>query len=433
MEGGRRAMKFAVISDTHFGDPASVLVTRNASGQYLPGSRYGKFLQAAGTGNDYLVLLGDILDFSVASYEDAIAAARVFFLQIQRDGVAREMIYLPGNHDFDMWHTVEYETNIINRLKDHKPPRPFRLSVPGVLDLRPQTPPSDQFRLFGVSRQEESDRSSKYAGLFLDDITAPEGPNTAFNFVYPNLYVVLPNGSSVLLTHGQYLEPYWSLAGEWLIRVAGGDLKVATPPALRELVALNFPSSQLACSGVGQAGPLTSVVRAVEHEVKDHNVSRVRRYLERFRDEIEARLDLGVVKRWLVDKVFAWVEKQALASLAGMDDARYSDEFVHDPAVRKRFLEYFAASLLEIVELNMAGYRIPPPETFVFGHTHQPLPLNDPNAPRISPTAGNDTFKVTLLNTGGWLVKQGANGPIFCGAAVFKYDPTTGWSSVSVT
>jgi predicted phosphodiesterase len=425
-------MKFAVISDTHFGDPASVLVTRNASGRYLPGSRYAKFLEAVGTGNDYLVLLGDILDFSVASYEDAIAVARVFFLQIQRDGIAREMIYVPGNHDFDMWHTVEYETNIINRLKDHKPPRSFRLSVPGVLDLRPQARPSDQFRLFGVSLQEEPNRSSKYAGLFLDDITRPDGVETPFNFVYPNLYVVLPDGSSVLFTHGQYLEPYWSLAGEWLVKIAGRDLKVATPPALRELVALNFPSSQLACSGAGQAGPLTDVVRAVEHEVKEHNVSRVRRYIGRFRDEVEARLDLGALKRWLVDKAFAWVEKQALGSLASMDDARYSEEFVHDPAVRTRFLEYFAASVQEIVELNMAGYQIPPPQTFVFGHTHQPIPLSDPNAPRISPTAGNDTFKVTLLNTGGWLEKEGPGGPIFCGASVFRYDPAAGFSSVSI-
>jgi hypothetical protein len=426
-------MKFAVISDTHFGDPASVLVTRNASGQYLPGSRYGKFLEAAGTGNDYLVLLGDVLDFSVASYEDAIAVARVFFLQIQRDGIAREIIYVPGNHDFDMWHTVEYETNIINRLKDHKPPRPFRLSVPGVLDLRPQALPSQQFRLFGVSPQKEPDRFSKYAGLFLDDITAPDGPKTPFNFVYPNLYAVLPDGSSVLFTHGQYLEPFWSLAGEWLVKIAGGDLKVATPPALRELVALNFPSSQLACSGVGQAGPLTAVVGIVEHEVKEHNVSRARRYIERFRDEIEARLNLGALKRWVADKAFAWVEKRALESLAAMDDARYSDTFVHEPEVQKRFIAYFAASLQEIVELNVAGYRIPPPQTFVFGHTHQPILLNDPDAPQISPTPGNTTFKVALFNTGGWLEKQGPSGPIFCGAAVFRYDPATGLSCGGVT
>lgn len=49
---------------------------------------------------DYLVLLGDIIDLSVASYEDAYRDARAFFAALQRDGLAREVVYVPGNHDF---------------------------------------------------------------------------------------------------------------------------------------------------------------------------------------------------------------------------------------------------------------------------------------------------------------------------------------------
>jgi UDP-2,3-diacylglucosamine pyrophosphatase LpxH len=424
-------MRIAVISDTHFGDPASVLIEQAPNGGYRPGKKYADFLAAAGTDNDYLVLLGDILDFSVASYGDAIAVAKAFFLQIQRDKVARECIYVPGNHDFDIWHTVEYETNIINRLKDHQPPRPFRLSVPGVLDLRAQVPSSAAFRLYGVSVNVASGLP-KYAGLFLDDITTPDGPEVPFNFVYPNLYVIVDDVSSVLFTHGQYLEAWWSLAGEWLVKLAADDLHVGTPLGLRDLVALNFPLSQLACSGVGQAGPLTEVVRAVEHEVKEHKTDRVRVYLDRFHQEVSTQLRLGWLKEWFVNKAFAWAENTALGSLGKMEDARYSEEFVRTPEVMQHFLAYFAASLLEIKELNQNGYNIPLPRIFVFGHTHQPIPLTDPQSPVVTPETGSGVPTVTLHNTGGWLVKREDDKTVFCGAEVFRYEPGAGLSSVSV-
>jgi predicted phosphodiesterase len=51
---------------------------------------------------DYLVLLGDIVDFSVASYREAYRQARCFFRRLQDDGLAEEIVYVPGNHDFDV-------------------------------------------------------------------------------------------------------------------------------------------------------------------------------------------------------------------------------------------------------------------------------------------------------------------------------------------
>jgi hypothetical protein len=425
-------MKVAVISDTHFGDPASVLIERTPSGGYRPGRRYDAFLAAAGSDNDYLVLLGDILDFSIASYADAIRVAKAFFLQIQRDHVAHECIYIPGNHDFDIWHTVEYETNIINRLRDHQPPRPFRLSVPGVLDLRAQTPFANAFRLVGVSAKADPGLP-RYAGLFLDDITRPDGPEIPFNFAYPNLYVVIDDGSSLLFTHGQYLEGWWSLAGEWLVKLAGDDLRVDRPFSLRNFVALNFPLSQLACSGVGQAGPLTNVVRAVGREAKEHNTKRIRVYADRLHKEIDGRLHLGWLKGLLFDKAFAWAEDRALGSIGRMEDARYSEEFIHSAEVIERFLAYFASSVEEVKELNANGYSIPLPGTFVFGHTHQPIPWTDPRPPFATPDPGVGVPGVTLYNTGGWLARKEGDREVFCGAAVFRCDSASGVSSVSVT
>lgn len=127
-------MRVAVISDTHFGDPLGTL-TGSRHGRSTIGPAYAPLAAALGR-VDYLVLLGDILDFSVSSYEESYRAARRFFRQLRRDRIAGEMIYLPGNHDHDVWHTVEYQVNVIQRLQQGQLPRAFKQSVPGVIDDR---------------------------------------------------------------------------------------------------------------------------------------------------------------------------------------------------------------------------------------------------------------------------------------------------------
>ena len=57
-------MRLVVISDTHFGDPMGTLIVEN-NGSYKPGEKFEQFSKAAGKNNDYLVLLGDIFDFSL--------------------------------------------------------------------------------------------------------------------------------------------------------------------------------------------------------------------------------------------------------------------------------------------------------------------------------------------------------------------------------
>ncbi len=71
-------MKLAITSDLHLGDQLCSLVKWNGN-DFIEGPKYKEFREAAGTKNDYLILLGDILDFSVTSYENAYRAGKVFF------------------------------------------------------------------------------------------------------------------------------------------------------------------------------------------------------------------------------------------------------------------------------------------------------------------------------------------------------------------
>ena len=92
-------MRLAIVSDTHFGDPMCTLVTPNNTSKIDPGTKYEDFKKAASTKNDYLILIGDIFDFSITSYQEAYEYAKIFFLQIQKDNIAKEIILVPGNHE----------------------------------------------------------------------------------------------------------------------------------------------------------------------------------------------------------------------------------------------------------------------------------------------------------------------------------------------
>ena len=126
-------MRIVMISDTHFGDPMCTLVNHDT---LAPGKAYKNFTEKAGQENDYLVLLGDIIDFSIVGYAKAYTVAKAFFRLIKQDKIAKSIIYVPGNHDFEMWHTVECQINIIRQVREGRPPRQFHWSVPGLIEDR---------------------------------------------------------------------------------------------------------------------------------------------------------------------------------------------------------------------------------------------------------------------------------------------------------
>lgn len=425
-------MRIALISDTHFGDPMGTLIQKDSvSGLYGKGSKYEAFLQAVGVNNDYLILLGDIFDFSVSSYAEAYEIAKAFFLQIQQDNIANEMIYVPGNHDADLWHTVEHQVNIINQLNQGAPPRPFRMSVPGIIDDR-QSSAHRGFTLAGVTPK--GGDGPKYAGLFLDNITKPEGQATLFNFAYPNLYFVTDT-ETVLITHGQYFELYWAMTGEWALKIASEELEIGAAYDLKEMVGINFPLSQLACSGIGQAGPLTDVVRKVQREVKDGKLDTVKRYLDRLDDGLDELTSFPWYKQyleWLTDSASNKIKEMILDYIKGMRETRYNKEFMHTKDVQERFLKFYNASLIEIDELNRDyGYGIQVPNSVIYGHTHRPTKWNDPKAPKIGSVqaAGRP---IRLYNSGGWLESNNDGVREFCGAEVFIYETGNGFSSISI-
>ncbi len=425
-------MRLAVISDTHFGDELCTLVTPGVNGSEPQiGPAYKALRRAVGEVN-YLVLLGDIIDFSAASYEDAYRHARVFFRKIQEDCLARRLIYVPGNHDFDIWHTVEYQVNIINQLKQGQLPRAFKRTVPGLIDDRlPRG--SERFRLPDVPpRPEWHEDLAEYGNLFLDHITRSnrtEGRKLNFSFAYPNLYLITDQGESVLLTHGHYLERYWSMASEWVFELAGDDLELEMEDELnlREMVGINLPLNHLACTGVGQAQPFTRLMRMVQMDVLAGRTESVAKYVGRL-EVIAKKYESSWATKLLRAFFFKFLKGSFLDYLSTMEQARYSRQFLKLPSVRERFRTYYRTSLNEISDCTISTVRTSPvPLNVIFGHTHQPIPWGSEELM----TRVNGKV-VRLCNTGGWLLREEEGATDFVGAEVILYETGRGVRSVSI-
>jgi len=422
-------MKLAIISDTHFGDAAGTMVARTPSGRYIPGPKYDAFRKAAGTGNDYLILNGDILDFAMSSYDVAYKTARTFFRQIQRDRIAGQIVYVPGNHDLEIWQIVEHEVNIIYQMTSGQMPRGFRMSVPGFIDDR-KRPGKRGLVLPGVKRGRVRGKLG-YGGLFLDQITAP-GPRTRFTFAYPNLYLVTDD-EALLVTHGHYIDGYWSALSTWLPRIFGHDIAVADPMSLGDMVAINFPSTQLACSGIGQAGVLTDTIHSLQNQIQRKEFDDLNVYLERVQRTAEkaiggSRMNL---KRWIAGVCMAWARKRIVEQLGKIEDPRETAGFIHRPAVRERLRHFYEGSAVQIEELNRQyANNIPDPTHIIIGHTHQPVPWKSAEPTHLKSSRGRT---VLVCNTGGWLMSASQDGTKhFNGAEVFSYETGKGFSSESI-
>lgn len=192
---------------------------------------------------------------------------------------------------------------------------------------------------------------------------------------------------------------------------------------------MNFPMNQLACTGIGQAGVLTKVIRQLEVDVKRTDVRRVGKYLDRLENIIDDLTHYGWLKEIIVDYIIKKAKEQLLDAISSIEQTRYSEEFIHKPDVKNRFRKFYNETLLEIGDINSkTNFNIPAPWRIIFGHTHQPISWNDANPPKLDSVSSASPKLLTLHNTGGWLEDKGE----FCGAEIFVYESGRGFSSISI-
>jgi UDP-2,3-diacylglucosamine pyrophosphatase LpxH len=386
-------MKIAIISDVHLGDRNCKVVVNSAVSSTYKELRDSILDFTSGNPLDYLVLNGDILDFSINSFEASCVIAKPFFQAVARDRLARELIYIPGNHDKHIWDAVEWETNIIRRLKEHKEPRKFRRTQPGIIDLIKSEP----LELKGVTWVEGTRR---YGTLFLEGLFEKNGV-IPINVVYPNLYIKTDK-NVYMITHGHMLELAWVLLSELL----SGEPELSGKAGIAELEEYNVPFTTMICTGVGQAGAVSKLFYKIQLDAKKGRSTRLRKLLDNVVPKLDRFIELPWYAELFDNALLLALRKAAIYISEDVSDSRYDEEFFEKKSVRKRFLRFYAASCSQAEELGLE-----PPDRIIFGHTHEPIPAKSPLiVNELSQLNGNSAF---LYNTGGWLKAEGKSAEVF--------------------
>ncbi len=374
-------MLLVITSDMHIGDPSSRLVKNkvfNSSGTYSV-FKEEIFKRTGGSAADYLILNGDILDFSISDFHNTIEIARPFFQQLKTDNITKEIVYIPGNHDKQIWDAVQWDTSIIGNLSEFYNPVSFQQIQAGILDL----PKKTKINLPGI----EPDSEGKYGNMFLKGMFKSKEEIIPISVVYPNLYVKT-NKDMILITHGHMIEQAWVMLSE-LFRGIEGIPNIIDLKALEEW---NVPLTSMICTGVGQGGEVSKLFYRIEEEAYKNNIQTLKNVL----DKIIPRIDELIKLPWLLEGLdniaLNALSKVVLSIALKAEDSRNNKDYFKDDDAKKRFITFLNATIAEMTKLNLGR-----PNKILYGHTHIPTPANQPF--NLNPAIPNLDF----YNTGGWL------------------------------
>ncbi len=396
-------MKIAIISDVHLGDEKCKLV-KNGAITNTYSVLHGEIMKFTNNSPlDYFVLNGDTLDFSINGFKESCIIAKPFFREIARDNLAKKIVFIPGNHDKYIWDAVEWETNIIRRLKNHDDPREFRRSQIGVINYE-----KGYLDLPGVTTL---GAPGEYGTLFLEGLFDSRNV-LPINIVYPNLFIKTGT-DTYLITHGHMLELAWVLLSEFF----GGLPQIPENPNMVQLEEYNIPLTSMICTGVGQAGAVSQRFYEIQQEVKKGLTTTLGDTVQNVITKLKKLEELP----WYA-KIFAGalLKKVVLGAAKDVKDSRYDEEFFNKESVRKRFLRFYEATCAQAGKLEIV-----PPWKIIFGHTHDPFPFTKPLEITKEDLPQLTIEKLNLYNTGGWL----EGGPK--GAEVFFFDDNGTLSSVN--
>lgn len=260
-----------------------------------------------------LVLVGDIIDLSLASYRDCALQAREFFRQLLAGILPGALVWVPGNHDHHIWVQAFEREYIEERLRRDKLP----------VDMPRVTGP-------GISTGAMPGQSSGVRFLLG---LLPAHVRERFWLAYPN-YVTTCGSKNLLFHHGHFFDRTQSWIGTTLIEAQ----------TLSELEMFNSSYIDFIWYGSGQARRLSE-------------------QLENFYEEI----------RWLSERFKIALDLITLQNLfkklAGNNKKAGDRNTVLNPGLAARITKYLGYIRRE----REAGVAYPEEFTLVFGHTHRPL------------------------------------------------------------
>jgi UDP-2,3-diacylglucosamine pyrophosphatase LpxH len=343
---------------------------------------------------DYLVLNGDTLDFSINPFDDSCRKARPFFKAIMEDNLVKKIIYIPGNHDRQIWDVVEWERHVTMKMQQHENPEDFTRTQPALIDSE------RGLILPGVSNKPGEQSPG---GLFLEGLFPKGGSGISIIVVYPNLYIRMPE-DTYIVTHGHMLEPAWVFLSELMGDYTPVRAETNNHIGLHELEELNKPLSDLICSAIGQGGPVSKVFYKIQVEAKQGKTGELKNLLDCIRPKLDSFLKLPWYAEGLDNAFLSAFKKAAVYIVEHGKNSRYDKEFYEHQPVRDRFARFYQASCEQVQK----EFQLDPPNRVIFGHTHEPIDAENSKEvtkkelPQID-FAAIKNQKLLLNNSGGWL------------------------------
>ncbi|MCL6284170.1 hypothetical protein M3P21_11600 [Ruegeria sp. 2012CJ41-6] len=387
-------IRYICLSDMHFGADNSILTRLTSTDGAVDSNHPSDLLvQLVGclrhlinSNHDAalptLILNGDILDLAFSTKTVSAMAFQQFLeLAMPEDPDGRlfstRMIYLPGNHDHNLWQTCR-ERRFADQLatsdwRDRAPPVPHTTPL-----LNPD--PLPNFLLEAIGRR------------------LPWLSDFSVETVYPNL-AFATDDKLVIYTHGHFIEDVYLLASSF----ADSLFPDTKPPVtMEQWEAQNFAWIDFVWSVVGRSGrigPDEEVVYNLGNSPAELGAlagAAVRRLLEAKAGPVGKSLGVGAgeLVSDVVGKAFERGAPQHLLNDGG--------------AGLRRFMQVPVQGQIR------AGYSdrpVPNDIAVVFGHTHKPFE-------KVMEISDFPTPRFTAVNSGGWVVDSPAPQPLIGGAAV---------------
>lgn len=409
-------IRYIIVSDLHLAAANSVLTRLRAHEQetspHHPSDLLKQLvvclqhvlsLNEEGSEPVTLILNGDILELALAGTNEA-AMTFQGFIELLFDPkaggqrLAREVFYLPGNHDHHLWNTAK-ETQFVDKY--------IRALPPGE-KIEPEYYATNMFH----------DENLKPVPAYLLNILIQRLPALAdltFTTVYPNFALLNSDKTrAVVFHHGQFIEPIYSLMSQVRSIFFPGR---KTPQKIWDLEAENGAWIDFFWSTLGRSGEVGEGVALIYDKMQDQQ--QFDGLLRNLARAIEPKLPW----RWpIVNKIKIALLTCVLRHLTG----GIVNREVHDTAAElsadaaaglKHYLEKYVHS--EIKRGN--GQRVPDDVSFIFGHTHKPFET----------TRGFTGYEqpIKLLNSGGWVVDT-CEPDTFHGGAILLVDDELNAASI---
>lgn len=334
-----------------------------------------------------LVLLGDIMDFSLAKPKDSIESFRAFLQAIKEANGPEWLgssIFVPGNHDHELWTVARF-------------------------NAMAQAPEKETSYLHATKAFD--DPAGMPRAAIIDPILKREGFPGAVTF-YPNIGLQSADGrKTVVLHHGHFLESmYRAMSG--LTAVLDGD--PVAPFDVETLEKQNSSWIDFVWSNFGDDGKLGAEIRlgydylltGREDIVFDRRLGAL---LARKMQSVLPLPSTAAARQW-TGAAADVVVNSLLGEYGQMDRFSYFVPLGADATAGLK--DYLARTVrTQLRDEDKAQFT---DLTFIFGHTHKPFEDRLPLPGFSRPPA--------IYNTGGWDLDMPMFGTLLGAAAVFVDD-----------